>query len=55
MKLLCILGFHKYKEILGFPRNMYRGCIRCKKKQKLEFYSNRTQEWVDYVLSEDEI
>lgn len=44
-KLLCFLKLHSF-----VPINIYdyrsRICIHCKQKQILEFYSNRTHEWI---------
>ena len=44
MKLLCLFGIHKWFN--WRVDAAYRFCKRCGKWRHIEFYSNRTSEWV---------
>ena len=59
-KILCFFGFHKWVNFSGnwpvriIPRYPdVRKCKFCGLRQRLEFYSNRTQAWVDMEDWED--
>ena len=43
MKFLCWFGWHRWAQPQGAQERI---CTRCGEYQELEFYSNRTQEWV---------
>ena len=48
-KILCFFGIHDFEDMPPLVRE----CKQCHLMQRLEFYSNRTQEWVDMEDWED--
>jgi len=44
IKLLCSFGTHAWRTIMDAN---IRECRDCGIQQRLEFYSNRTQKWID--------
>lgn len=44
-RLLCLIGWHRWRPCPSGP--VHRLCRDCDREQVLQFYSNRTQEWID--------
>lgn len=57
-RVLCKLGLHKWHVLnLIVKRTMtpsFRMCTRCYRRERLEFYSNRTQAWVGFDTRDNE-
>ena len=42
---LCRIGWHSWEDI--FPLINVRHCKHCGRLERLEFYSNKTEDWVE--------